>query len=61
MTPDPWTCPDCDRTFARTGQTHKCERWSVDHHTRSKPAEIVDLLTVSSQPRAPSGASSSRR
>lgn len=43
MTPDPWTCPDCDRTFARTGQTHKCERWSVDHHTpaASRPRSLT--------------------
>lgn len=39
-----WTCPDCDRTFARTGQSHKCERWTVADHTRGKPAEIVDLF-----------------
>lgn len=39
-----WTCPDCDRTFARTGQSHKCERWTIEDHTRGKPPEIVDLF-----------------
>jgi hypothetical protein len=39
-----WTCPDCDRTFARTGQSHKCERWTVEDHTRGKPPATVDLF-----------------
>jgi len=39
-----WTCPDCDRTFARTGQLHKCERWTVEDHTSGRPAEIVELF-----------------
>src|SRR6185369_323502 len=25
-----WTCPDCDRVFARAGQKHMCERYSAD-------------------------------
>jgi len=27
-----WTCPDCGRRFARTGQTHSCSTATVDDH-----------------------------
>ena len=29
---EPWTCPACDRTFARTGQKHVCARYYVEDH-----------------------------
>ncbi|MGI9092825.1 MAG: DUF5655 domain-containing protein [Mycobacteriales bacterium] len=44
MPKPPWTCPNCGRAFTRTGQTHVCERWTVEDHTRGKPAGIVDLF-----------------
>jgi hypothetical protein len=27
-----WTCPDCGRRFARTGQRHVCGTWTVEEH-----------------------------
>jgi hypothetical protein len=39
-----WTCPDCGRTFARTGQTHVCETWTVDDHLDGADERTVDLF-----------------
>ena len=46
MTPGPWSCPEYGRSFARTGQAHKCERWSVDVHQFriTEPSEFDDEL-----------------
>ena len=31
-----WTCPECGRVFARTGQQHSCKRVPLDDHFRGK-------------------------
>lgn len=39
-----WTCPQCGRTFARTGQTHVCETWTVEDHLDGTDERTVDLF-----------------
>jgi hypothetical protein len=39
-----WTCPECGRSFARTNQSHVCERWTVEDHLRDKPEATVELF-----------------
>lgn len=39
-----WTCPDCGRNFAKRGQKHVCEVWTVDHHLGDKPDHVIDLF-----------------
>ncbi len=38
-----WTCPNCGRHFAKTGQSHVCERWTVDMLLAGKPDVSVRL------------------
>src|SRR5437773_7540867 len=44
-----WTCPKCDRGFARPRQSHSCKRTTVDVHFAGKNPELrdaFDLLTT---------------
>lgn len=43
----PWTCPDCQRVFARNKQAHSCESYSLEPlFARSQPGvrALYDLL-----------------
>ena len=47
-----WTCPQCDRSFGRTGQSHVClPVMSVDAYFRDRPAYEVSKEDVA----APTG------
>lgn len=38
-----WTCPRCQRSFTRPGQTHSCGRHSVAALLQRRPRAIVEL------------------
>ena len=41
-----WTCPKCNRTFVRNGQSHSCRTVSFDEHFKDKKLarELFDFL-----------------
>ena len=39
-----WTCPQCGRTFARSGQTHVCGSWTVNEHLEGANERTLDLF-----------------
>ncbi|MEO6599178.1 MAG: DUF5655 domain-containing protein [Polyangiaceae bacterium] len=36
-----WTCPECDRSFARKGQRHACGTGDRSQVLRNRPASVV--------------------
>lgn len=41
-----WTCPACDRTFARKNQRHVCGTGERSEILRGRPLELVDLYAA---------------
>jgi hypothetical protein len=41
---DYWSCPDCGRKFARTGQKHVCDTTTVEDHLEGQPPELLALF-----------------
>jgi hypothetical protein len=39
-----WTCPHCQRKFAKANQRHSCGQFTVEQYLGGKPAEIVALF-----------------
>jgi len=39
-----WTCPQCQRKFAKSNQWHSCGKFTVEQYFDSKPCEIVALF-----------------
>jgi hypothetical protein len=44
MSPNRWTCPTCNREFAKKNQAHSCRPVSIDAHFEGKPAELKTLF-----------------
>lgn len=36
-----WTCPECDRNFKNTNQSHMCTNTTIDDIFADKPAELL--------------------
>jgi hypothetical protein len=39
-----WTCPQCQRKFAKANQWHSCGKFTVKQYLDGKPAEIAALF-----------------
>lgn len=39
-----WTCPSCDRRFARRYQSHSCARHTVEEHLRGVQQSVIDIF-----------------
>jgi hypothetical protein len=39
-----WSCPQCQRKFAKANQWHSCGKFTVEQYLDGKPAEIVALF-----------------
>ena len=39
-----WSCPQCQRKFAKANQWHSCGEFTVEQYLDGKPAEIVALF-----------------
>ena len=44
-----WTCPRCNRTFARRNQRHVCGTGERSEVLRGRPPELVDLYAALEQ------------
>ena len=41
-----WTCPTCERRFARAKQWHSCKPQSIDSHFRGKDPTLKNLFDL---------------
>ena len=39
-----WSCPQCQRKFAKANQWHSCGKFTVEQYLDGKPAEIAALF-----------------
>jgi hypothetical protein len=39
-----WSCPRCQRKFAKANQWHSCGKFTVEQYLEGKPPEVVALL-----------------